>query len=135
MIFWRIKWYWRCFVAIFLCDRFTCFLCYFLGEKSVLVLIFTLFESLFLCISLHSTAFLCISLHLSAFHYISLHSTVFLVLFYFFYILGQLYGASVVFWTPFLSLSFCWLFAKAPQKLLPRKLAKPCRPLYGSINM
>ena len=36
----------RCFVAIFIADVFTHFLCYFFGAKSALVLIFTLLESL-----------------------------------------------------------------------------------------
>ena len=36
----------RCFVAIFIADVFTYFLCYFFGAKSALVLIFTLLESL-----------------------------------------------------------------------------------------
>ena len=36
----------RCFVANFIADGFTRFLCYFLGAKSVLVLIFTLLECL-----------------------------------------------------------------------------------------
>ena len=36
----------RCFVANFIADGFTRFLCYFLGAKSAFVLIFTLLECL-----------------------------------------------------------------------------------------
>ena len=47
MVFFRKNCRLRCFVANFIADGFTRFLCYFFGAKSAFVLIFTLLECLY----------------------------------------------------------------------------------------